>query len=340
MSWFAGETELDVSAKEAWPDTAAEAGLPRVGWTLTRLSRRDDPDNSRIVYLAEHWSGSKYAYKFQLRPRSQKDFASHFHLQSLTYRALAHSNLLTVPKPVYLASERQAWVMEFIEGHTVGELVRRAGGDVPRQLNLLRHAATWLDAYHRAQCYERRVFQPKYTVKYFKDLQAKILAGSEKVAAKDLVLAGIDRVLEQASTYEGQETVAATQHGYFHMRNLILDGTRLVGLDISSNQLVPVGHDIAKILLDFTVVTRTAGALPPGEVVPDDVRQAFFEGYTLVGPNDPGVRFLQYPRILSTLLQVPQNKKYRTDAKQRTLKRLRPIAKSAFSPRGDFEPPS
>lgn len=324
--------ELETRSERVLRDIVSRADLPRAGWTLTRLSKRDDPAISRISYLAEHKDFGRLTYKFQLRPMEPHGFAAEYAMQSAAFDLFPHSDQLTVPKPVYLDADNQASLMTYIEGRPLSEFMREASFDRARQLTLLEHAGRWLDAYHRAGGIERREFQPQHTVGYYQKLRDQIISGETKVAAKPLFLRGIDKMTELESDYRGRETVSAIQHGDFHMRNLIFDGHRMACIDFSKDQRAPVGFDIGKILLDYTSILRSEADLRPGQVIPDDAMGAFFRGYTLVGRDDPSVEFLLYARILATLVHVPQKQRDRTDAKQRTLIRLRPIAQKAFRP--------
>jgi hypothetical protein len=209
--------------------------------------------------------------------------------------------------------------------------MRDAAEDNARQLELLQLAGEWLDAYHRTKVSETRIFQPKHAVNYYHDLGEKIQSGDLKVAAKPLILQGVERLSELANKYSDQETVSAVQYGDFHMRNLIFDGTCLTGINISKNQPAPVGHDIARLLLDYTAILRSSKELESGQIIPADAIEAFFAGYRLVGPNDPSVQFLPYAKILGSLVNVPQRRNDRSKTNQKTLERLRPIARVAFT---------
>ncbi|MDV7143195.1 phosphotransferase [Tropicimonas sp. TH_r6] len=311
-----------------WPGLLARAGLPEEGWRLTSLAVRDDPAISRASLLGEHPTAGHYTCKVQLRPEMRDAFAAQFARQAEIWDVFPHSERLTLPRPVALHPTAQASLITYIDGRPLSEAMRAA--DRKTQLQLLAHAGEWLDAYHRCGIKERRLFQPGYTLRHYEGLRAEIRAGSFDPAARGLFLRGIDRLAEIAPEHDRRETVSAVQHGDFHMRNLVFDGTRLAGIDISKTAPAPVGHDIAKILFDFATVLRSAEALPPGEILPEDVRAAFFHGYRLVGPDDPSVGFLIYARILATLQHVPRDRADRSDAKQRTLQRLRPFAKRAF----------
>ena len=166
---------------------------------------------------------------------------------------------------------------------------------------------------------------------YYHDVVEKNQSGDLKVAAKPLILQGVERLSELAAKYSDQQTISAVQYGDFHMRNLIFDGTCLTGINISKNQLAPVGHDIARLLLDYTAILRSSKELESGQIIPADAIEAFFAGYKLVGPNDPSVQFLPYAKILGSLVSVPKRRNERSKTNQKTLERLRSIAQVAFT---------
>ena len=225
----------------------------------------------------------------------------------------------------------QASLTTYAEGLPFSEFMRDATDDHTRQLELLQHAGEWLDAYHRTKVSETRIFQPKHAVSYYHDLSERIQSGDLKVAAKPLILHGVERLSELAAKYSDQQTVSAVQYGDFHMCNLIFDGTCLTGINISRNQPAPVGHDIARLLLDYTAILRSSKELENGQIIPADAIEAFFRGYRLVGPDDPSVQFLPCAKILSSLVNVPQRRNERSKTNQKTLERLRPIAQVAFA---------
>jgi hypothetical protein len=119
----------------------------------------------------------------------------------------------------------QASLTAYAEGLPFSEFTRETTDDHTTQPELLQHAGEWLDAYHRTKVSETRAFQPKHAVSYYHDLSEKIQAGDLKVAAKPLILHGVERLSELATKYSDQQTVPAVQYGDFNMRNLIFDGT-------------------------------------------------------------------------------------------------------------------
>lgn len=325
---FRDTSVLDRQAEENWSALLQSAGLPLAGWRLSRLARRDDPKTAGLTLRATHPEAGDFAYKFQLRPHAPEGFARHHALQQAAFDSFPHCDRFTVPRPVYVDAARQVSLMEYIDGPPVSEMMQAAGSP-DAQLQLLARCGAWLNAYHGQQT-EARPFRPAHTLKYYGTLKQKILTGETTVPARALFLRGIDTLSELAPDFAGRPTLAAVQHGDFHLRNLICRNDQIVGIDMSKDQIAPVGYDIAKILLDFTAVFRSGVPLPNDGIVHPETRAAFFEGYTRVGADDPGVAFLLHARILATLFTVPAAPEDRTGAKKRTLRRLRPIAVHAF----------
>ena len=233
-------------------------------------------------------------------------------------------------EPVLLDEEGHASLTKYVEGTTLSSAARKLEGDKEGQNELLRRTGLWLDAFHRMQIDERRVFHPKYTVGFYQGIRNDILAGRTQVATKELFLRGIDHLETIAPQFEGRQTVSAVQHGDFHSRNVVVSDQKIIGIDLTSTTPGPVGYDIARLLVDFTGVTGRVRDAKPGMPVPQDMIDAFFDGYSLVGPDDPGLGILQFARVLGDLLLVPAQSHYRSAGKTRTLKRLRPVAKNAF----------
>ncbi|MGR3433429.1 MAG: phosphotransferase, partial [Shimia sp.] len=61
----------------------------------------------------------------------------------------------------------------------------------------------------------------------------------------------------------------------------------------------PVGYDIARLLVSYVQMVGDLDAIPSGGVVPPAALDAFFEGYTLVPRDDPGVQFMLRVQVLT-----------------------------------------
>ena len=247
-------------------------------------SKHEEKDRARISYLVEHPNLGLLKYQLQLRARAQAAFAAHYLRLEKTSRAFQRTGRLSLIKPMCLDIANQASLTTYAEGLPFSEFMPDATEDHAKQLELLQLAGEWLDAYYRTKVSEIRIFQPKHAVNYYHDLGEKIQSGDLKVAAKPLILHGVERLSELAAKYSDQPTVSAVQYGDFHMRNLIFDGTYSTRINISKNQPAPVGHDIARLLFDYTAILRSSEDLESEQIIPADAIEAFFGGYRLVAP--------------------------------------------------------
>ena len=323
-------TELERSADQAWGSLLDQAGLPAAGWTLQQLSKRDDGHSARIVYRAVSSDGGSYIFKHQLRPTDNGSVTRQFEAHQLVFDRFPKSHDHRVPQPIYLDAETQSCLLSHLDGEPLAEPMLSAVDDLPAQMQLLKRAGAWLDDFHRANLDERRIFQPKFTLRHLRQFRAEIESGQREVPAKPLILRGIAHMETIAPQYEGRQTVSCLQHGDFHMRNLIVSEQSIGGIDFSKIGAAPVGHDIAKFLLDYTRFMRSAEDIPPGQVVPPDAVEAFFDGYKLTGPDDPSLGFLLFSSLMSELKLVPKHRRDRSHGKQRFLEQLRPIARNAY----------
>ena len=321
---------LDDIACAYWADIARKAGLPADGWTLFPISIRDDANRARAVYRALHDTAGDFTYHYQHKPDDYAHFADHFATQMSASKAFATTPTAGIISPWFLDDTRMASLSHYVDGAPLTVWLSEAEGDPAAQLALLTKAGAWLAKLHSTQTIEHRNFQTRHALGYYNALRDRIERGQQKVAAPDLFLAGIETLNVCAARYDGKPTVSAVQHGDFHLRNLIYDGTCMTGIDVSKTASAPVGYDIARILFDFTSDVYGPQGLKQGQVIAQPVMDAFFAGYHLVGQDDPSVTFLLYARVLATLNLVPQPKADRTAAKQRSLQRLRPIARKAF----------
>ena len=65
-----------------------------------------------------------------------------------------------------------------------------------------------------------------------------------------------------------------------------------------------MGHDIARLLLDYTAILRSTEDLASGQIIPADANEDFFGDYRLLAPAAPRVQCLPYAPILGALVSV------------------------------------
>ncbi|WP_260348522.1 hypothetical protein [Alloyangia mangrovi] len=94
--------------------------------------------------------------------------------------------------------------------------------------------------------------------------------------------------------------------------------------------MVPVGHDIARLLGDYAILHAPKAAIPEGEVLPPEVQGAFFEGYGLVPAEDPSVQLLLRNRVLAEWWGLPAKAEDRGPAQARRWAGVQALAGRVF----------
>ncbi|KIT15439.1 phosphotransferase [Jannaschia aquimarina] len=329
------ETDLELSARASWPRLRQAADLPDGGWSIVRLSLRDDLGIARVTCLATHADGTRVVIKHQLRPYEPDAFVRHAEQLRLAHAGFPADAAFAIPGLLAVDRGSQSMLMEYVPGRALADLMREAA-DVAEERAFLTRAGAWLDRFHRSGPVDRAPFDTLPVTRQMRRLRRSIRGGERSAPAQFFIVRGTRHVEAMASCLSGGSTVNARRHGDLHMRNLILSDTCVSGVDISADQPGPVGHDIAKLLLDYVSLFRMPEDLPHGRLIPDDVRDAFFGGYGVIPSEDRSIEVLAQARLIQTMMRVPSRWGARTDAKRRSYERLRPLLRHVFS--SDPEP--
>jgi Ser/Thr protein kinase RdoA (MazF antagonist) len=302
----------------------AQAGRDPAGHGLSRVWRKRTATQSHDVLRYDGPCGGLILKRLH-PPSDAARLLTAVTAQARAAQAIAGA-AESVPEPLAFDAEARAVLMEAAPGQTVYDLLDR-GGDAA---DLLRRAGRWLAAFHRAGGTEARVFQPRYMRDHTAHLIRQHAAGEITLARPRAFARHGAAVIALAGAYEGRKTLSAPTHGDMHLRNILLEGPRSWGIDFSASHTAPVGFDIARLLLHYTGVFGDIEALPPGAVLAPELLRAFFEGYDLVGPEDPSVGYLMRVRILMDWAAIPARRSARSTGQTRRLQRLARLAERAL----------
>jgi tRNA A-37 threonylcarbamoyl transferase component Bud32 len=309
-----------------WSRLADEAGLETEGWSVHRLSAREDARVSRDLFRLSR-GGHDIVLKQQIRPRDPEGFMAAMAAHLDVNAHFPDDPMAAVPTLLAVDTETQSCLMSFAEGRTLSDCLERANpGD---QGTHLERAGLWLDRFHRARLGTARIFQPKFTYRYLDTILAEEAAGQRPIAEAQRFRKAASRFKDMRPRFEGQETVAAKLHGDLHMRNLLLGGP-VWGLDFHEAGASPVGHDIARLLVDVATLRADHSAVVPREVLPLSLLSAFFRGYTLVQETDPSVQMLLRHRVLAEWWGLPAEQRGRSPAQSRRFDRLMSLVSRVF----------
>lgn len=313
------------AALVALPRLCEAAGLPTEGWQARRANRRGASRNVTVLKLTA--SGrAPLILKRQTRPGY--DFNSLMAEYRAAHAAFAHGAGLTIPD--LLADDPGSFtcLMEYFPGDRLGTALH--GLALKDQAVLLERAGRWMAAFHHARQGERRAYQTRYGLAEIARAMEQIEAGKARVAQPDLFRRAVERFRDMAPRWQGRPTEAAAQHGDLHLNNIMISDEAVAGIDFSGGHDAPVGHDIARLLVDYTILHAPLGQVRTGEVLPRAALNGFFAGYDLVGPDDPSVQMMLYMRILVDWRALPADPAAMRQTDARRLVGLIHMAQRAF----------
>ncbi|WP_189799474.1 phosphotransferase [Tateyamaria sp. syn59] len=192
---------------------------------------------------------------------------------------------------------------------------------------MLKRVGAWLSAFHGSGPLERRTYQPSFMVGHIERMQKLVEDDPTLVAEPDHFIACCKAVPKLAEAAEGRQTYSASKHGDFNVRNILLGPDGETGLDFKPPGSAPVGFDIVRFLMDYAELFQP---LPKGQLLTQDTLDAFFNGYTLVDPDDPAVRFLPYVQLLNDWKAIPSDPQERSWRQRARMANISALATTAF----------
>ncbi|MBJ3761530.1 phosphotransferase [Maribius pontilimi] len=314
------------AAMTVLPTLARQAGLDADGWTPTVLrSRKTDWTDGIVMRLSR--GPASVILKHDAHPGRIASFRDEIDAARAAQAALPDDPEFRVPRILALHDGEAAVLLEDAQAEPMAAMLE--GLPEADHLPLLQRAGAWLDRLHRARLGERRTFRPQATTKHLEGLVSRIERGEAVAVAQPDFLAAAQACLSQRARFAGLETIAAIPHGDFHLRNLLI-GNAAWGIDFLPKQVQAVGQDIARFLVHYATFFAPFEDIRPGEVIPDRALQAFFRGYTLVGPEDPGVQFLMRHRILADWWRLSPDAETLNEIEAARLFGLRRLARIVF----------
>ncbi|RYD48062.1 MAG: aminoglycoside phosphotransferase family protein, partial [Verrucomicrobiaceae bacterium] len=267
---------------------------------------------------SRHWN-KVICLKIITRPGRKSPDARQLHAALLHYHARSdHEQGFTVPRPYGCIPELGAVIMEWVEGKTFGELLKKEQFNTRKRHEDIRKVAGWLRWFH-----SQSDFQPA-SVADGKQLEVIIKVFEENSGLKPAATAH-DPMLRRfigiagrhAAVLDEVEVDSAILHGDFKPTNLLFSGKgTVVGIDFLGVRRGPVIQDICRFLIDldfYRNLVRRSYALSPGSRSNDF--EAFLSAYGgQVGRiSRPAFVYLYFLSVLSAL--VHQRKKFKPGAR-------------------------
>jgi Phosphotransferase enzyme family len=309
-----------------WPLIARAAGIDPAPYGLARTWIKDDRGQAHVTLAMTAPGLPGFVVKQIFEPDDATYVADRAAAQAQAAQSLGHHPQARVPPVVALDINRRVILMPLVAGDTLFALC----DDPAAQPRALEQAGIWAAAFHAARPTEARHFQPRKMMDHLLQIAADVGRGTRPVVDPARWLAIVARIRPMAAKAQGAPTVSAVRHGDLVGRNLIADGDMVWGIDLSPVQTAPVGYDIARFLMDHMWTHARLAALRPGQLVSDPVRDAFFRGYRLIGPNDGTLPFLIAVRFALDWLSLPVDMDVAPVRRLLQYEHMREMARLAF----------
>ncbi len=287
---------------EDWPDDWRPNGAPMVRRWST-VYRLDSARSGKSICLKVVNGGTRALEE------SEKLHAALRHYHARSDRDKGY----TVPEPYGWVPEHAAVIMEWVEGLTYGDMLKRELFSRKRRHENLRKVGGWLRWFHEQSPVEseslEKLGQLRGITKVFRkagDVK-KEAASHDPLLRRYLEVAG-----KSAGVLQGAEIDCAMLHGDFKPTNVLISPAGVVtGIDIADGRRGPVSHDICRFLSDVDFYRNLLGRrFALGPVPRSNDFEAFLSGYggraAEIGRRAFG--YLYFLTILSVL--VNQRKKF------------------------------
>ncbi|MGH1412508.1 MAG: aminoglycoside phosphotransferase family protein [Pelagimonas sp.] len=315
--------QLSKQAMKYWPKLAEQMGIVGGAWQISPLAHRKDERVTMVALKLVGADGRALVLKQQVKPVDPDGFAQAMQGHMAAQEVFASG----VPELFAVDLEAQACVMAFVSGAPLATLLEDA--TIEEQAEIMRKAGQWLGEFHQATLGAPRVFQPKYTLNYLREVIQEVKDQKRQVIDPRRFLTCAEALSGRQTLFEGRKTAGAQTHGDLHMRNVLV-GESVHGIDFSASREVPVGHDIGRLLSDYAILRAPHHEIRPGEVIPILVRNAFFQGYGLVGPEDPSVQLLMRHRVLAEWWGLPAQQDQRSVAQEMRWQGIKSLSDKVF----------
>jgi aminoglycoside phosphotransferase (APT) family kinase protein len=331
------QADLIEMTMKHWPDLARRAGLSPDRPRVCPILVRQDESGARII-LGVEISGKNLILKHEW---SATGTINHHFAQSLAAQTKARlrlsGNTLGLKVPAVLASleAENLVVMERLPGDLAAHVIEGAKNRRDRRA-VLKACGEWLGAFHRSTPLPQRPYQPRFVLEHLRRQRSAITEGRVAVAGRQRFLALSEAVEASAQAYVDKPANHAWQHGDFSFRNVVLDATGTGVVDFKPEHTAPIGHDIARLLVEYLSLYGEHANIPDGQILQGPDRAAFFRAYGLDEGDDPSIRFLYGAQGLSDWSRIPADENRRSllqmlrlEGLTQTMQRLYPALRHA-----------
>lgn len=299
-------TDLIAQTMGLWPRLAMAAGLGPVSGLPEPLLVRADDLGARVV-LAIEAAGRALILKHDIQEGKAQD--DHFALSLLAQKAAGvrlAGNLsgLCVPEILAFLPDERIALMERVAGQPASKLIEQARGRADRR-GILASCGRWLGEYHQASFSQARPYRTHFVMDHLRRQRAAIASGQTRVAEPAFYLRLSAHVEQAAAAFDGLQARHAARHGDYNLRNVLVSGSGVAAIDFKPDQTAPIGHDIARVLIDYAALYGEHQQIPEGQVVHGAELKAFLGGHMQGVKTDASVGFLLRAYLLTDWARIP-----------------------------------
>lgn len=294
---------------------------------LVHQTQRGIPRYVARVTLA---SGKDVVVKRNLSLTSPAEFRNAKSAYCAAYERLKQPPFAT-PELLWSDDDAQVLIFAHYPGLDLNSHLTLAGGQPAQMAPFLTLAGQWMAAFHDLGSAPQVTYQPRFMVEHLADQIGQIRSGHRTVWNQDAFQAAAGQLATMAPDARAT-TRRAPVHGDLHAGNILIHAQkgRACGIDFVTLREAPIGHDVARLLVNVAVRFGTPAKVRKGDVVQSTILDAFFKGYGPHYREDPSIQFLLRYALIAEWVNLPATAKARTWQQEFHLEQVRKLSRKAF----------
>ncbi|WP_179378320.1 phosphotransferase family protein [Jannaschia marina] len=241
--------ETEAAARAAWPDLARAAGLPECDYRLDVLRTRVQRGEVRTLLTVEAEGRAPLVLKLA-RGEAEGWFESQVTAHRRAEEILAGADGLGVPRLLASDAARRAMLMTRVPGVQAHDAMVMARDETTR-LDLLRACARWAGHLHRGGTVQFGRVRPDPLLRQLAAWRTGVENGSLALPQPVAFLEALTEVGARLETARGRKTTRVVVHGDLSLRNLLIDGADVHGIDFGTVALRSPSVDLARLLVMY-----------------------------------------------------------------------------------------
>lgn len=324
------KTEIQRDADAIWPKQIQKLGLEPSNYDPATVKIRPIAGSSRIVILLNGNGVDNLIFKAQIPLGCPDAFKTEIDGHKRAYQALENCKQLHIPNILVADAESQSQIMEYAPGSTAHELFDLAEIGLGDRHQILTRCGAWISTFHKNTFVRLNPINPNVMLESMAWHESAVMTREVDVPQRKLFLECAAKIPDIAQSARGQKTRISATHGDMHLRNLILDGDDVYGIDFSAMRQVPTAHDLARFLVRYgsyfyaDLDKNSDEPFNPGDL------DAFYRGYGEEHRDDPALKYLLPIELLKEWHLIPKDKADRTATAQKRLHGITRMAAIMF----------